>query len=217
LDIISLIGAVTAQGFSVNSLIFAVGIYVIIKAIQIAENIIKKRLDSDVKIKATNKRKKANEVIYDNITEALVKFGGERIMVIEFSNGNKNVATIPYIYMDATYEVVRLGVETFADKMQRVLTSLFGKFLINLSMEQYLILSTVEQNTDYPPNVYYYMTTRKTQSTLYVALLNPKNKDMIGYICYDNNDQKLTDENIARMRSLADSISMLLAFGSDWD
>jgi len=111
--------------------------------------------------------------------------------------------------------VVRLGVETFADKMQRVLTSLFGKFLIRLSTEQYLILSTAEQNTDYPPNVYHYMTSRKTQSALYVSLLNPKNKEMIGYICYDNNDQTIADETIARMKSLADSVSMLLAF--DWD
>lgn len=56
-------------------------------------------------------RRYANSPKIDQIlNEVLYKYGADRVCVVEMHNGTKNVAGLPFIYGEMTYEVCREGI-----------------------------------------------------------------------------------------------------------
>ena len=215
MDLLPFISLASTSGFTANTLFIGIGVYIFVRAILLVEHLIKRRLEKSTVDKAHNKRTTADRFVYERLAAELSRLGGERMQVIEFGNGAQNVATIPYIYMTATYEATCLGAVSSADKIQKVLTSLFSTFLLKLEASPYLILNYDQPEKEFPSTVYHYMEQRGARYTLYVSLTNPKSKQMIGFISYDNQCQdKITDEAIKTLRELAASIGTYLTIDS---
>jgi hypothetical protein len=60
--------------------------------------------------KAVEKRYANSPKIEQILNEVLYKYGADRVCVIEMHNGTKNVAGLPFIYGEMTYEVCRDGI-----------------------------------------------------------------------------------------------------------
>lgn len=60
--------------------------------------------------RAIEKRYENSPKIDRILNEVLYKYGADRVCVVEMHNGTKNVAGLPFIYGEMTYEVCREGV-----------------------------------------------------------------------------------------------------------
>lgn len=60
--------------------------------------------------KAVEKRYENSPKIDQILNEVLYKYGADRVCIVEMHNGTKNVAGLPFIYGEMTYEVCREGV-----------------------------------------------------------------------------------------------------------
>ena len=169
------------ENFSIGTVLIGVCIYLIVKAIKFAESRMEKRGDT----KGIAKRKEANTEVYGLLIKTLSNIGGDRLTAIEFSNGTKTVAKIPYEYLSATYEATSLGCPSAASKMQNILTSLFSTFLTRLASSSVYMLHLNDQDPMIPPSVYHYMNERGAQRSMSIPLQNPKTRQMIGYLCWD--------------------------------
>lgn len=60
--------------------------------------------------RAVEKRYENSPKIDRILNEVLYKYGADRVCVVEMHNGTKNVAGLPFIYGEMTYEVCREGI-----------------------------------------------------------------------------------------------------------
>ncbi|MBQ2175462.1 MAG: hypothetical protein II453_10520, partial [Alphaproteobacteria bacterium] len=60
--------------------------------------------------RAVEKRYANSPKIDQILNEVLHKYGADRVCIVEMHNGTKNVAGLPFIYGEMTYEVCREGV-----------------------------------------------------------------------------------------------------------
>lgn len=60
--------------------------------------------------RAVEKRYQNSPKIDQILNEVLYKYGADRVCVVEMHNGTKNVAGLPFIYGEMTYEVCRNGI-----------------------------------------------------------------------------------------------------------
>lgn len=60
--------------------------------------------------RAVEKRYENSPKIDNILNEVLYKYGADRVCVVEMHNGTKNVAGLPFIYGEMTYEVCRDGI-----------------------------------------------------------------------------------------------------------
>ena len=212
MEIVALLGSLSATGIgAVDTVIFAVVIFIIIKVVELLIERVKKNLDKGERLKGIVKRENANEIIYDLISTTLTVYGGERIQVIEFSNGNRNIALVPFDYMNCTYESVSLGTLPMAKEFQRVPTTLYGLLLVHLVTTSFKVLHLNDREQKLPPHIYQYMDLRGADHTFYIPFLNPRTKTAIGYISWDNHDPGgYTDKALVAMRALAAQIGTLL-------
>lgn len=60
--------------------------------------------------KAVEKRYENSPKIDKILSDVLVKYKADRVCIVEMHNGNKNVAGLPFIYGEMTYEICREGI-----------------------------------------------------------------------------------------------------------
>lgn len=60
--------------------------------------------------KAVEKRYENSPKIDQLLNEVMYRYGADRVCVVEMHNGTKNVAGLPFIYGEMTYEICRDGV-----------------------------------------------------------------------------------------------------------
>ena len=60
--------------------------------------------------RAVEKRYATSPKIDQILNEVLYKYGADRVCVVEMHNGTKNVAGLPFIYGEMTYEICRDGI-----------------------------------------------------------------------------------------------------------
>lgn len=60
--------------------------------------------------RAVEKRYENSPKIDRILNEVLYKYGADRVCIVEMHNGSKNVAGLPFIYGEMTYEVCREGI-----------------------------------------------------------------------------------------------------------
>ncbi len=60
--------------------------------------------------KAVEKRYQNSPKIDKILNEVLYRYNADRVCIVEMHNGNKNVAGLPFIYGEMTYEICREGI-----------------------------------------------------------------------------------------------------------
>jgi hypothetical protein len=214
----ALVAAITNGSAGPKAIFFAIIIYVIVQFLNMGISRIKKAMDKTEKIKGIVKRYEADTVIQGLINGALANIGCDRIQVVEFSNGNKNLGLVPFNKMVCTYETFQLGKVPLADHCNGVPTTNIGLFLIGLN-KAFAPMALNCENPDerLPSTIYSMIGSRFVTKALYVPIRSPKSKTMIGYISLDSDDKItiLAAETATTMRSLAAQIGILLTLG-EW-
>ena len=76
------------------------------------ENAINSHNEAEIEAhdRAVEKRYENSPKIDQILGEVLYKYGADRVCIVEMHNGTKNVAGLPFIYGEMTYEVCREGI-----------------------------------------------------------------------------------------------------------
>lgn len=79
---------------------------------QTVQNAISSHNEAEIEAhdRAVEKRYANSPKIDKIMSEVLYKYGADRVCIVEMHNGTKNVAGLPFIYGEMTYEVCREGV-----------------------------------------------------------------------------------------------------------
>lgn len=79
---------------------------------QTVQNAINSHNEAEIEAhdRAVEKRYENSPKIDRILNEVLYKYGADRVCIVEMHNGTKNVAGLPFIYGEMTYEVCRDGV-----------------------------------------------------------------------------------------------------------
>jgi len=69
--------------------------------------------------RAVTKRYENSPVVDNLLEEIMYKYGADRVCVVEMHNGTNNVAGLPFIYGEMTYEVCRDGIHSVDEDYTR--------------------------------------------------------------------------------------------------
>lgn len=79
---------------------------------QTVQNAINSHNEAEIEAhdRAVEKRYENSPKIDKILNEVLYKYGADRVCIVEMHNGTKNVAGLPFIYGEMTYEICRDGI-----------------------------------------------------------------------------------------------------------
>jgi hypothetical protein len=199
----------------IYSIILAVIVWFIWRLLDIILKRIQTRSTMTDKNKGIAVRERANSIIQNLLTDAMSTLKGLRIQIIEFSNGEKNIASVPFQYMSCTYESYALGLQPAAHVCQKVMTSLYAVFLTKLSNSTHsaMILDIDAPLPDFPSNNYDLMRSRHATKSMYVLLRTPVTRKPIGYIVFDANEGIELMSAMDTLKKMGNQVETLLTMG----
>ena len=101
--------------------------------------------------KGTIKRKNISPIITKILSDLIIESSGSRALLFEFSNGNSNLAGLPFLFINATSESLSIGTSSIGHLYQRVNISLFADFILELEDNNYFFIEDLENiKTEYP-------------------------------------------------------------------
>ena len=224
MDYVGLISALKDGGVGVDMLVIGIILLVVVETIRLVFDRIKKKYDAaekikmrQEKIKALVKREDANKFIHAILTGALADLGGDRIIVVECSNGQQTVARLPWRYMSGAYEATNIGIESKAHTIKNELTSLYATFINKLVSNPYVLLNINNRDKELSFNIYELMERRSTTMSMSVKMHDPVTKKDTGFLIYDkNHGEGFTDVELTKMRKLAAELGVMLSI-NDWE
>lgn len=67
------------------------------------------RIQTEQHNKAVNRRMKADPEIREALADLRIELGADRTFIVEAHNGGSNLTSLPFLYVDMTYENIRQG------------------------------------------------------------------------------------------------------------
>ena len=215
MEFASIIQALTSSGpLSATTLIVAIVILVLAQSGKLIGDGIRLIFDKRNKMKGIILRDNADNVIYEHISAALASMEGERIMIVEFSNGNKNVSLLPYTYMNCVYEVYKPGKSSAANTIYKTFTHLFSIFLTRLLNSPHSIMAVgvnSMESGNAASNILELMAKRGSEQALYSKIIDPRTKKMIGFVSYDHNGTLgFTEFEVTTVKNVATTVGAVI-------
>lgn len=133
----------TIEQIAQNGLSFVISgvfIYIIVRFVNMGFDKMAKSVNIKEHDKLLAMRGEIDVEVHELISKFLSTHHGTRIQVVEFTNSVMSVAYLPFKYMSCTYEVVSYGNRPEAKRIDKLSTSLFSPFLVELSREAALTL-----------------------------------------------------------------------------
>jgi len=156
-------------------------------------------------IQAANRKNISQEII-SILSEDVINMGLKRALVFEYSNGTSNIAGLPFLYINATYEKDKMGIMSISQDLQRINTSLFATFISKLEEDNLMCFKLGDIEDEYPV-LYTVLSQHGIKSAIYYMLYGVYSP--VGFVCYeyDENDRDILVKNIA---DSAQRINLLL-------
>jgi hypothetical protein len=195
--------------------LFLYGVFFIIKSFPdvIKDYIEHKLLDNKEShiLKAT-KRKTISPEIIKILSELLLNVNGDRALLFEYSNGTSNLAGLPFVFINATSEVLSINTKSVASIYQRFNISLLADFLLNLENESYFYASDIEEIKYKYPYVYSFMKLNDAKSMLFYTIYGLT--EPLGFIVVTTTKDKIftRKDALPLIAEAAQQISSLLNF-----
>jgi len=219
MEFAAIIQALTSSGpLSATTVVIAIFVLLMAQSGKLIGDGIRIIFDKRNKVKGIILRDNADTVIYEHISAALASMDGERIMVVEFSNGNKNVSLIPYTYMNCVYEVYKPGKASAANTIYKTFTHLYAIFLSKLLMSPHSIMAVGNADREnIPSNILELMAQRGSENALYGKIMDPRTKKMIGFVSYDHNTTiGFTEHEVTTVKNIATTVGAVITMRA-WD
>lgn len=160
--------------------------------------------------RAANKRKNVSTEIDKLLSELLVDTNGDRALLMEFSNGNSNLAGLPFLFLTATSESLAVGVSSVSHIYQRINIALFIQFISELEDKGYFYTEDIESIKETYPFIYNFMHPNNVKSALFYSIYGVD--QALGFIVVTSIGDKTFDRKDAlpRCAEVAQVISSLL-------
>ena len=81
---------------------------------------------------AMNYRRNVTLTIKQLLSDLAISIKSSCIILFEYSNGNSNIAGLPFMFLNATQEINSINCSSVSDKFKKLNVSLFSDFLIEL-------------------------------------------------------------------------------------
>lgn len=163
-----------------------------------------------VHLKAIAHRKNITPEVREELSCLAKKLNVDRTMLVEYSNGSQNLVGLPFLYLNATNEFVKPGVNSISYKYQRTNTSIFASVIEDMEILGYLYIENVENVKDTYPVLYGMMKSDKAESALLYPLYGMDNS--IGFIEIMDKNTINKKEAVPTIANAAQRISSLLNF-----
>lgn len=165
----------------------------------------------EIHLKGISKRKKISPNITKILSELLIDTNGDRALLLEFSNGNSNLAGLPFLFLSATNECLSPGTTSVAHLYQRLNISLFAKFLVYLEDKGYFYVADIESIKDEYTIIYNLMKPNNVKSALFYSIYGVD--DTLGLIVVTSVNKMFTrEDSLPRIAESAQMISSLLNY-----
>lgn len=160
--------------------------------------------------KGAIKRKNISPRITKILSDLLVDTHGDRALLFEFSNGNSNLAGLPFLFLNATSESLAVGVHSVSHNYQRINMSLFADFIVELEDKSYFYAADIEEVVTKYPFIYNMMKPNGVKSMLFYSIYGVE--DTLGFIVLTTvKDKTITrQDTLPAVAEAAQMISALL-------
>lgn len=185
----------------------------IINPLNINEIIMQTNKQKDIAhIESVNKRLIADEVMGDILDKLRIKYGVERVCLLEMHNSTSNINEVSFLFFSLTYESVDAfndSIPLISDQYQQTRTSEYSSVIKECARKGYLYLNIEEAKKD----VRFVRIAKKlemndTHSVLFLPLYNGRRLDgmLIFSSTKDNFDYKTilmnSNKSAAKIKSL---------------
>lgn len=171
-------------------------------------NIVPPKPEREAHDKAMSIRYQVSEEIQKLLETYQAKWHADRIQVIEFGNSQINLGYLPFRYMSCTYEVCKLGVRGIGSKIDKLSTSLFTPFFVDLTEKGWCAYDIEDSECHVPGAMHDLMIEFEEPRSLNAAIVTASGK-FLGYITVKNL-MKYTQNDVDDLLTLADQIAALL-------
>lgn len=120
--------------------------------------------------KALAHRKNITPYVREILSELAEKTDADRTLLFEYSNGNSNLVGLPFLYVTATCEFVRPGVNPVSQNYQRINTSLCATLVEDMDNLGYVYVEDIEDMKNVYPVVYSMMKPNNVKSAIFYPL-----------------------------------------------
>lgn len=194
-------------------LLILYGLYFIVKTFPdvIKDYIEHKLLESKgAHTKGAIQRKNISPRITKILSQLLVDTHGDRALLFEFSNGNSNLAGLPFLFLSATSESLAVGASSVSHIYQRINISLFADFIVELEDKSYFYAADIEEIATKYPFIYNMMKPNDAKSMLFYSIYGVE--DTLGFIVLTSiKDKVITrQDTLPVIAEAAQMISALL-------
>ena len=191
------------------------GVYIILKNYSsLIKSFFEKKMkeEEEAHAKATILRKTITPKIRQLLSNLAVEIDADRVVLLEFSNGNSNLVGLPFLYLSATCEVVTRGTSVISPQYQRMNVSLVADFIEKLEDKGYYYFKNIEEIKDSFPTLYMLMKANGVHTGLFYTISGVK--DIIGIIVASTiGDKEFSrDKSLPQVASASQIISSYLNF-----
>ena len=191
------------------------GVYFIIKSFpDVIKDYVEHKLldDKQSHVLGTTKRKTISPQVIKILSDLLLHVNGDRALLFEYSNGTSNLAGLPFVFINATSEVLSINTKSVAHLYQRFNVSLLADFLLNLEDESYYYALDIEEVKCKFPYLYGFMKPNDVKSMLFYTIYGIS--EPLGFIVVTTTKDKTftRKHSLPLIAEAAQQISSLLNF-----
>lgn len=199
----------TVGDVGIMVVISAVVIYALVKGINMFFEWIGTKVGKHTHDELLEVRNRVDAIIQEDIHNYLENHDTHRVQVIEFSNSVSSVTYLPFKYASCTYEAFDIDRDGRAYNIDKITTSLFTPFLIQLYNSGYVELD--DSNMDiktYGGTAYDILRRCKEHHGIYVMIKSNSHKS-VGFVCaYKDSD--FIEDDIKDLEAMAIRLSAQL-------
>lgn len=208
--------ATYGPAFGIVFLIFAMFIFGIFFTIKTFPDLIRDFIqnatheDNEQHGIAHSKRRKVTKEIMGELSKLINSTHTDSAILWEFSNGSSNLAGLPFLFLNATAEVLSYGTISAAHIYQKINISLLAPFIEDLEGQGYYYVKDVEDEKFNHPVLHTLIIYAKAKSILYYPIYGEN--ILLGIIVLSTVDREMDkDESLLQITKCAQVISGFLS------
>lgn len=158
-------------------------------------------------------RLKIDEEINHLLERVLLKTGADRISILEFHNGDKNLSGMPFIKLTNTYEVCDKDTPSQQSDYINLPCSLFSKFIDKVLKNKYVLIDVNNDNSNFLSITMALLKKWNVKKAIYAKIIDNHDR-YIGFvgIQYCDNSIENLDSILSTLNESAIELGVMLCF-----
>lgn len=158
-------------------------------------------------------RKEASVEITKSLSNLVLECKVDRAVLFEYSNGTSNIAGLPFLFINSTYESLDINSSSICPDFQRVNSSILANFIFKLEEHSYFYFKDIESIKEEHNYLYSLLKKNDVKSALFYAIYN--DTGMIGYIGILSHNEFEREDTLPQVAEEAQRVSSLLYYNEN--